>query len=111
MVLVSDITKVIEMENYSYKLRSMFFSSVAHELRTPLNSIVPISARLKEITKDPKALKFIEIIVNSSKHLLHVIEDALDMSRIENNKFELNEEDFNIRQVISEVQEIMSFQS
>ena len=92
------------MENYSFKLRAMFFSSIAHELRTPLNSIVPISKRLKSITTDEKALKFIEIIINSSQHLLHVIEDALDMSRIENDRFELSNEDFNIRNTIQEIE-------
>ena len=52
----------------------------------------------------------IKIITNSAYHLQSVIEDALDMSRIENNKFEINYDKFNIRQVIKEVEDIMEFQ-
>ena len=66
MVLVSDISKIIEMESYSYKIRSMFFSSIAHELRTPLNSIIPISERLKLMIHDEQAQKYLKIIVNST---------------------------------------------
>ena len=68
----------------------MFFSSVAHELRTPLNSIIPILRMMLDMMKgemSPKAFKYLTIILNSALHLESVIEDALDMSRIENNKF------------------------
>ena len=40
----------------------------------------------------------------------HLIEDALDMSRIENEKFEINHEEFNIRDVVNEIQDIMELQ-
>ena len=81
----------------------MFFSSVAHELRTPLNSIIPITKMLLTLISDPKALKFLNIIHNSSLHLQNVIEDALDLSRIENNKFEVNLSFFDIRKTIDEI--------
>ena len=87
----------------------MFFSSVAHELRTPLNSIIPITTMLLGIIKDPAALKFLKIIYNSAYHLQNVIEDALDLSRIENNQFEINQSFIDIRQLVSEVTSIMDF--
>lgn len=74
----------MEMENYSFKMRSIFFSSIAHELRTPMNSILPICEKLESIVKDEKGIKYMEIIKNSTYHLSHLIEDALDMSRLEN---------------------------
>lgn len=49
------------------------------------------------------------IILNSAYHLQNVIEDALDMSRIENNKFDIISEFFDIRSTIEEVCQIMSF--
>lgn len=45
-VLVSDISRIKELETIEFKLMRMFFSSVAHELRTPLNSIIPMSKNL-----------------------------------------------------------------
>ena len=43
IVIVNDITRIKELENYNKKLRGVYFSSIAHELRTPLNSIIPMS--------------------------------------------------------------------
>jgi signal transduction histidine kinase len=63
----------------------MFFSSVAHELRTPLNSIIPMTRILQTLVGEVKSQKYLTIILNSSLHLQNVIEDALDMTRIENN--------------------------
>jgi two-component system, sensor histidine kinase and response regulator len=62
IVFMNDFTKIKELESTSNKVRSMFFSSVAHELRTPLNSIIPITAILLGIVKDPAAIKFLKII-------------------------------------------------
>jgi signal transduction histidine kinase len=52
-------------------------------------------------------VKKLTIVRNSSIHLQNVIEDALDVTRIENNKFELNKADFDIRKAVKEVFEIM----
>jgi signal transduction histidine kinase len=81
----------------------MFFSSVAHELRTPLNSIIPITKILLAMLTGERELKFLRIIHNSSLHLQNVIEDALDLNRIENKKFEINSEFFNVRKSVDEV--------
>lgn len=73
-------------------MREIYFSSVAHELRTPLNSIIPIVRMIIDFygdKLDPKLNKYLNIILNSSLHLQNLIEDALDMCRIENNKFSI----------------------
>ena len=84
-------------------MKSMFFSSIAHELRTPLNTIIPMSQKLQQMIVDETKRKYVQIIISSSVHLLNIIEDALDMSRIENNKFEVNLDFCNIRHILSEV--------
>ena len=84
-------------------MRAQFFSSVAHELRTPLNSIIPILKIILTILLNsdkpdiPRILKLVMIVHNSSIHLENVINDALDISRLENNKFEINKSLFAIR--------------
>jgi signal transduction histidine kinase len=53
VVFVNDITQLKQLQMMSYKVRSMFFASVAHEFRTPLNSIIPIARLLQSaIVKD-----------------------------------------------------------
>jgi signal transduction histidine kinase len=75
----------------------MFFSSIAHELRTPLNSIIPISHNLLKYIHNERGKLILKVISNSAIHLSHIIEDALDMSRIENNRFDVMNERFDIR--------------
>ena len=75
------------------KMRSTIFSSIAHELRTPLNSIIPILKMILDQLNssqnglNTRVLGLIKVVLNSSLHLQNVIEDALDISRLENNKF------------------------
>ena len=94
-------------------MRSTFFSSVAHELRTPLNSILPILRMILDIlsatTIESRVSGLINIVLNSALHLESLIEDALDMSRIENNQFKLNMESFDFSSVVKEVADIMKF--
>lgn len=52
------------------------------------------------LKNDESSLTYIGIILNSAYHLENVIEDALDMSRIENHKFEINLKTFNIRETL-----------
>lgn len=88
-------------------MRATFFSSVAHELRTPLNSISPIVKMVIELFKRgvddvqrDRISNLLHIVLNSSVHLQNVIEDALDITRIENNKFSVFIEEFNLREVV-----------
>lgn len=96
-------------------MRTNFFSSVAHELRTPLNTVLPILLLvLQQLPSDhpafPKIRKYLQIVYNSSVHLQNVIEDALDVARIENGKFQLFNEWFDLKKAITDVAEIMQFQ-
>ncbi len=110
LVSLTDVSKLKELEKTSKRIRAMFFSSIAHELRTPLNSILPITQQLKARFSHDKHSSFLmEVIINSAYHLENVIEDALDMSRIENNKFEIVRSSFNIRKVLDEVLKILEF--
>ena len=59
--------------------------------------------------EDEEKRQFLKIITNSSIHLQNVIEDALDMTRIENNKFEIHNSEINLRETVEEVISIMKF--
>ena len=94
-------------------MRGLFLSSVAHELRTPLNSIIPILRMMLETMKgeiSERAYNYLKVILNSALHLESVIEDALDVSRLENNKFSIFKQMFNLKSAIEEVCDIMRFE-
>jgi two-component system, OmpR family, phosphate regulon sensor histidine kinase PhoR len=112
IAMCTDVTMIKQLESASQKLRAMFFSSVAHELRTPLNSIIPVVKMIIDYFSanfDTKVKNYLKVILNSAYHLQNVIEDALDMSRIENNKFSIFKEMFDIKGSVNEVCDIMRF--
>jgi signal transduction histidine kinase len=115
LTICSDITKVKQFESMQKRIRSNFFSSVAHELRTPLNTVLPmLLVVLNQLPRDhpsyERLYKYLKIIYSSSIHLQNVIEDALDVSRIENGKFQVNKDNFELPKALQEVADIMQFQ-
>ncbi len=87
------------------KLKSIFIASTSHELRTPLNSIIGFSGVLLqgwsgELNQEQK--EYLEMINFSSKHLLELIIDILDISKIESGSIDLKVSVFDLREVVDE---------
>ncbi len=88
------------------KMKSKFLASMSHELRTPLNAIVGFSDLLAEGTPgalNPKQKRFIDHIKQGSAHLLQLINDILDLSKIEAGLLELRSEEFLVKDALPEV--------
>lgn len=88
------------------RLKSQFLANVSHELRTPLNAIIGFSDLLVDGTPGPlneKQRRFLGHVKNSGKHLLQLINDILDLSKIEAGRVELQLEDLSIETVVHEV--------
>src|SRR5882724_12955046 len=87
-------------------LKSQFLASMSHELRTPLNAIIGFSDLLHEQTAgqlNDKQKRFVSHIKQGSAHLLQLINDILDLSKIEAGQLELRCEDFQIEDALPEV--------
>jgi PAS domain S-box-containing protein len=92
------------------KLKSKFLASMSHELRTPLNAIVGFSDLLAEGTPgqlNEKQKRFVNHIKQGSAHLLQLINDILDLSKIEAGQLELRSEEFLVRDALPEVLSIV----
>jgi len=88
------------------RLKDEFLASMSHELRTPLNSIIGFSDLLAEqgaANFNPKQKRFLGHIQQGSRHLLELINDILDLSKIEAGRLELKYEDFEVSQAVAEV--------
>jgi signal transduction histidine kinase len=101
-----------EMANHA---KSEFLANMSHELRTPLNAIIGFSEIIAHELFGPlgneKYLDYMKDIHQSSLHLLDIINDVLDMSKIEARKLELSKEPLNIRHLIGEVVRMMREQA
>jgi len=85
--------------------KSMFLANMSHEIRTPLNGIVGFTELLKDTDLSSEQREFIDIIEKSSENLLEIINNILDLSKIESNKLEIEEIVFNpIREFESAVE-------
>ncbi|MEN4052765.1 ATP-binding protein [Sulfurimonas sp. NWX79] len=75
--------------------KSMFLANMSHEIRTPLNGIVGFTELLKDTELREEQAEFVEIIEKSSENLLEIINNILDLSKIESNKLEIEDVVFN----------------
>jgi signal transduction histidine kinase/CheY-like chemotaxis protein len=86
------------------KTKSDFLANMSHELRTPLNSILGIAKMVKEeYTDSAEALEMLEILESSSMALLEIVNDILDLSKIEAGKVQLERIDFDVRDIVKNV--------
>ena len=86
------------------KAKSYFFSTVSHDIRTPLNAIIGFSEMLQlGIEDEDEKEKALEAIVTSGQTLLELINDVLDLSKLEAGKMELHPEPTNITNLIKKV--------
>lgn len=90
------------------KAKSEFLSSMSHDIRTPMNAIIGMTEIAMRNVQDPvRMTEYLKKISLSSKHLLGLINDVLDMSKIESGKMQLNENAMSLRSTMDDIVNIM----
>ena len=93
--LVEEMEVKVEEANKSNEAKSRFLSTMSHEIRTPMNAIIGFIKILQQMEDEPKKIKYLNVIDSSSNVLLHVLNDILDLSKIESGSLTVEDVVFN----------------
>ncbi len=109
--LLSDITELKEAQEAAEaatQAKSIFLANMSHEIRTPMNAILGFSDILAGLITDNIQKEYLTSIKASGRSLLRLINDILDLSKVEAGKFSLEYAPFNIKSVFNEMEQIFS---
>lgn len=92
---------------HANRLRSEFLSNVSHEIKTPMSGLVGMASILDELISDPMQRKYLDTIRICSRNLLVLLNDLLDLGRLETSEFKLDKVSLNVREVIEHSMQLL----
>ena len=104
----TDLAAARDAAEAANRAKSIFLANMSHELRTPMNAIMGMTRMAQRRTTDPKLLDWLGKSMEASQHLLELINDILDISRIEAGRMALEESSFSLSALIDEVLHMQS---
>lgn len=114
LAIRNDVTALIQARDEAIaaeQFKDRFLSNMSHELRTPLNGIIGFAQLLEDKMTGSTSKKYLNIILQSSNHLLSIINDILDLSKIKSGKFSLDSQPFNAHSSLLQLMETFSIQA
>ena len=97
-----------ELAEQASLAKSRFLATLGHEVRTPMTGVLGMSELLLSTPLDTRQRGYIESIRRAGEHLMRLVNDALDLARIEAGKLELEAQDFDLRALVAEVAALMA---
>lgn len=101
-----EITQKAERES---KMKSLFLANMSHEIRTPLNAIEGFARIMAETDSQEERMQFLEIIENNNSRLLSLINEILDLSRVESGELTFKKEDTDLNELCKQIKHIFKF--
>jgi PAS domain S-box-containing protein len=103
----TDLIAANEMVERSLKVKDQFISNMSHEIRTPLNAVIGFTDLLAETTLNTDQAEYVDIVKTASANLLALINNILDLSKIESSNLSLESLPIDIRKIIKDVTKIL----
>jgi signal transduction histidine kinase len=109
-IRTAELSKARDAAEAASRAKSTFLANMSHELRTPMNAIMGMTALALRRASDPKQIDQLNKAVQASRHLLGIINDVLDLSRIEADRLTLEHADFTLSGIVAKVAELLEQQ-
>jgi PAS domain S-box-containing protein len=103
-----ELIRAHEVADAANRAKSSFLANMSHEVRTPMNGVIGMVQLLGETDLTPKQREYIEVAKTSSRTLLALIDDILNLAKMETRKIVIEEQDFDLRSVIEEISAVWS---
>jgi signal transduction histidine kinase/CheY-like chemotaxis protein/HPt (histidine-containing phosphotransfer) domain-containing protein len=107
----ADIERARELAEQASQAKSEFLANISHEVRTPLNALMGLTRLLMDSRLDPEQKSWLDLMDSSAHALLSLLNDVLDLSRIEAGKMQLEHERFHLHNALTEVSSVYSEQA
>ena len=108
-VYTAELVKAKDQAERGNRAKSEFLANMSHEIRTPMNTVIGMSQLAKDTQDIERSHYYVEKVETAGTHLLSVINDVLDMSKIESGKFEISEGVIRFRDVINKSVAVLGF--